>query len=311
MTWQEFLAKNRSKLSPYEVKFVERVLSQVPGLDFATVQAQTPFTDGRGRRRRIDFTITQGEHVRIAIEVDGWDKTGSGTFMTRDEFDDWSRREVTMTSQRWLVLRFANRLVDRSPKSCARHIALVLKHAQAIELSQQEKRELERLEHERAAAMKELEAQLCESKREVRGMKTIAVSFAVVVIVIVLGVVVFLQLADRSPSMPPEVFCEQGIDWSRAQEFIGTRKTIKGPVVSARDAKSSRGSPTFLNIGADSGEKGQFTVVIWEENLGNFPETPERLYGHKTICVTGVLDEHNGVPQINLKSPASVSVQQP
>lgn len=128
MRLEEWLTRNADKLgSKYERYFVERVLTRVSELDVDALQAQMPFRDKQGGRRYCDFAIREGDGVRIVIEVDGYDKTGRGTGMTYDEFEDWQRRQNALETQGWRVLRFANRTVMKRPGECAEHISLLLR----------------------------------------------------------------------------------------------------------------------------------------------------------------------------------------
>lgn len=100
MSWRDWLQENRRKFdSEWEEKFVTEILAEVQGLKPEDVFSQTGFEDFSGRQRWIDFTIQEGDDVRIALEVDGWDKTGTGTGQTHDEFDDWLYRELSMTAK--------------------------------------------------------------------------------------------------------------------------------------------------------------------------------------------------------------------
>jgi len=131
----EFLKANKNKISaktPFEQLYVEQVLTRVSGLNWSAVSAQTPFTDSMGVRRWLDFTIIEGPYVRIAIEVDGYDKVGRGSGMTRPEFVDWLRRESDATAAGYRVIRVANTLVMNEPERCARTVELVLKRERAL-----------------------------------------------------------------------------------------------------------------------------------------------------------------------------------
>lgn len=99
------------------------------------------------------------------------------------------------------------------------------------------------------------------------------------------------------------------IGWDMARPHMGQFKTVCGPVVSARYAPSSAGQPTFLNIGKDYPAPDRFTVVIWGRNLANFPFKPEDYYASKTICVSGLIKEYGGVPEIEVSSPSQIEVQ--
>ncbi len=127
-----WLRKNKGKVgNQYEILFANSVLPKVEHLDWGRLSAQRPITDIDGRQRFIDFAIEEGESVRIAIEVDGYDKRGVGSGMTHREFLDWQRREASLVSQGWVVIRFANRDVRDRPERCSKHISLLLRNERA------------------------------------------------------------------------------------------------------------------------------------------------------------------------------------
>ena len=80
---------------------------RVPGLNPNEVTPQRPFTPNDGRILRIDFAIERDD-VRIAIEVEGWDKTGSGQGKTKQEHDAFTRRIQSLTSEGWKPLPISN-----------------------------------------------------------------------------------------------------------------------------------------------------------------------------------------------------------
>ena len=99
------------------------------------------------------------------------------------------------------------------------------------------------------------------------------------------------------------------ISWNEAKYHIGERATVYGPVVDTKWASGSKGKPTFLNIGKPYPDPGRFTVVIWIDNRGNFPQAPEVYYLGKTIYVTGLITEYNGIPQIEATTPDQIQEQ--
>jgi hypothetical protein len=131
MDLKKWLGLYGSKLadSKYERLFTEQVLPLVAELDLQALHAQHPFVDGDGRNRRCDFAIIEGSDLKIAIEVDGFDKTGSGAGMTPAQFVDWQRRQNSLMLQGWELLRFANTDVRDHPKKCAEHLSLLLRNA--------------------------------------------------------------------------------------------------------------------------------------------------------------------------------------
>lgn len=151
--------------------FVLNVLGVIRDIDFQNIQAQMPFRDRDGGQRFCDFVIREGEGVRIAIEIDGYDKRGTGTGMTHNEFVDWQRRQAALVSQGWFVLRFANRDVRDHPDRCAEHIGLLLRSERKKLNHQQElKDSLSRLADEVNKAR--IEAETLKKAREESSLET-------------------------------------------------------------------------------------------------------------------------------------------
>lgn len=116
------------------------------------------------------------------------------------------------------------------------------------------------------------------------------------------------------PSQETETAPEGGvptgaISWDEAKDHIGDRIAVCGPVAGTFYGSSIKGRPTFLNVGEDYPSKRRFTVVIWGENRGNFPQAPETYYSGKTICVTGLIQEYEGIPQIEVTTPGQIQEQ--
>jgi hypothetical protein len=81
-------------------------------------------------------------------------------------------------------------------------------------------------------------------------------------------------------------------------------------VKGTRYAKSSKGKPTFLNIGEDYPSPNRFTVLIWGEDRANFPSEPEIFYAEKDICASGEIQEYQGTFEIVVRSPEEITIQQ-
>lgn len=99
------------------------------------------------------------------------------------------------------------------------------------------------------------------------------------------------------------------ISWDEAKDYIGDRTTVCGPVAGTTYGATSNGRPTWLNIGKDYPSSERFVVIIWGENRGNFPQPPESYYAGKTICVTGLIQEYQGIPQIEVTTPDQIQEQ--
>jgi len=94
--------------------------------------------------------------------------------------------------------------------------------------------------------------------------------------------------------------------WYEAKDHIGDRTTVCGPVAGTKYGATSSGKPTWLNIGKDWPSSERFVVIIWGENRGNFPQPPESYYDGKSICVTGLIQEYDGIPQIEVTAPDQI-----
>ena len=116
--------------------------------------------------------------------------------------------------------------------------------------------------------------------------------------------------AKIEPSTAPKADLPAGaISWDKAKDHIGDRTTVYGPVAGTNYGATSNGRPTWINIGKDYPSSERFVVIIWGENRGNFPQAPEVYYLGKTICVTGLIQEYNGVPQIEVTEPSQINTQ--
>lgn len=96
------------------------------------------------------------------------------------------------------------------------------------------------------------------------------------------------------------------ISWDKAKDHIGDRTTVCGPVAGTKYGATSSGRPTWLNVGKDYPSSERFVVIIWGENRGNFPQPPESYYDGKSICVTGLIQEYDGIPQIEVTTPDQI-----
>jgi len=88
-----------------------------------------------------------------------------------------------------------------------------------------------------------------------------------------------------------------------AQNHIGETVWICGVVGSSRYADSSRGSPTYINLGP-AFPNHVFTALIWGSDRHKFNQPPERMEG--LICVRGAVESYRGVPQIVVTDPSQI-----
>ncbi|HXH07311.1 MAG TPA: hypothetical protein VNI83_12075 [Vicinamibacterales bacterium] len=105
----------------------------------------------------------------------------------------------------------------------------------------------------------------------------------------------------------PEQTSAPALTPEEAKQHIGEHAVVCGRVASARFAATSRGRPTFLNLGKPYPYQ-VFTVVIWGEDRDKFGE-PEQTYRGETICVTGRITSYRGQPQIVATQPSQIRLK--
>jgi hypothetical protein len=94
---------------------------------------------------------------------------------------------------------------------------------------------------------------------------------------------------------------------AEAKNHVGEKATVCGKVVSTHYAARTKGSPTFLNL--DEPYPNQiFTVLIWGNDRAKFG-IPESKYENKTICVTGLIKDYRGVPEVVAEEPSQIVIQ--
>lgn len=126
------------------------------------------------------------------------------------------------------------------------------------------------------------------------------------------GIACSLMLAAAALAVPLRTAPSQQTETQRATlsaaqagDHVGQRATVCGVVASSRYAASSRGRPTFLNLDQPY-PNHVFTIVIWGEARGNFPEPPEQAFAGKRVCVIGTIETYRGTPQIVVREPSAL-----
>ena len=94
---------------------------------------------------------------------------------------------------------------------------------------------------------------------------------------------------------------------AEAKTHIGERITVCGNVVSTHFTSRTKGEPTFLNLD-EPYPKQIFTILIWGSDRPKFGD-PEAKYGNKKVCVTGLIKDYKGVPEVVVEQPSQIEVQ--
>jgi S1/P1 Nuclease len=86
----------------------------------------------------------------------------------------------------------------------------------------------------------------------------------------------------------------------------GENVTICEKVYSTKYFDGSR--MTLLNLGAAYSNQ-KLTIMIRSEDRGKFKVAPDAAYLHKNICVTGVVQDYKGKPEIVVKDPQQIVIK--
>jgi len=137
--------------------------------------------------------------------------------------------------------------------------------------------------------------------------KNLKYIFPFLIAIMVLGLVlsrVFQPDDSNIDTKTPEP--EIRINATLASEYVGRSAEVCGEVSSASYVPRIDGKPTFLNFGHPHPDQ-YFSAVIWNNNRGKWNQPPERQYRDERICVTGVIEMHEGTPQIIVYDPSQIS----
>lgn len=106
-----------------------------------------------------------------------------------------------------------------------------------------------------------------------------------------------VQAYPAEPAPPPKP-----VPWGEAEAKVGERVTAEGEIVAAHNS----GKACFLNFHEDF--RRHLSVVIFASDLPRFPREPEAFYKGKRLRVTGVVQMHEGRPEIVVEDPKQVEV---
>ena len=132
--WDEWkkLYKDTIRHTQFEWDFAIDVIPEVVGLKPSQVIPQHPFTGRDGREYHMDFAIIT-EKVKIAIELEGYDKTNSGTGKSKKEHDEFNLRIQHLTRLGWKILTITNAQFKRDPMGYANQIRQLMLEPQTPE----------------------------------------------------------------------------------------------------------------------------------------------------------------------------------
>ena len=102
---------------------------------------------------------------------------------------------------------------------------------------------------------------------------------------------------------------EKAIEVKEAYKYVGETKIVCGRIVSTKYLKRSSGGPIFLNFGRDYPNQ-QMTGLIWFGRFSDyFSYKPEKKLKRKTVCVKGLISEHEGKTQMEIRTEKQIKIQ--
>jgi hypothetical protein len=101
------------------------VIPAVIGLQPSQVTPQHPFVGIDGRQYHMDFAIVT-EKVKIAIELEGFDKDNSGGGQSKKQHDEFNRRIQSLTALGWKPLTITNAQFKSDPMHYANLIRQII-----------------------------------------------------------------------------------------------------------------------------------------------------------------------------------------
>lgn len=125
----------------------------------------------------------------------------------------------------------------------------------------------------------------------------------VLVIILLVGL-----LLSRVFSPDRQLSIEITTSASEAIHHQGKYAEVCGEVVSVQTVQQIDGEPTFINFEEEYPNQ-HFTGLIWGEDRLAWHNSPEDHYTNRNICVEGVIQIHEGTPQIRISSPEQVRFQ--
>lgn len=328
MTPNQWYAENSHLLdSQFEHIFFESVLMHVSGLSFAHLQTQMPFKDDDGKQRYCDFAISEGEGVRIAIEVDGYDKRGTGTGMSHDDFIDWQRRQAALTAQGWHVLRFANRDVCNEGLRCSKNIQSLLtslRHKESTWAKAAAPKPAPTLPPTQPTQTPSASSAQNRPETKENPSRNALAKFGLpagIAAAMVLAFQLYNQPAVSSQpnAQPPSQahstqtvagtpWCPDAISWENVREHMGETITTKGPIKRLTYKPEINGSPTWIEIGARFPDPSRLTLLIWGNDRTAFePQITGQIAGD-TACISGEVSEYRGDVQIQLRTSGQLEI---
>lgn len=116
-------------------------------------------------------------------------------------------------------------------------------------------------------------------------------------------------VSDTTGTAFPQAAKQNTLSWADAKYHMGEYAAVCGAVTTVTWATTSKGQPTFINIGNAYPNPNRFTALIWGENRKACESKINALYNGKNVCITGVIKQYNNLPEIEVTSPAQIEIR--
>ncbi len=114
---------------------------------------------------------------------------------------------------------------------------------------------------------------------------------------------IFLVIASST-----SVSAQTKITPDEAAKHIGDSVTVCGKIFGGKYFDRGENKITLLNMGA-AYPQSPLTIVIEADSRKNFNNKPEEFYAEKEVCITGIVKEFKGKPQIIITKETEITVQ--
>ena len=112
----------------------------------------------------------------------------------------------------------------------------------------------------------------------------------------------FRQSSGKTIDVGPPNVLGKTIPWEDAGDFIGREAVVEGLVVKTHNS----GKACFLNF--HNNWKRYFNGVIFAADFPKFPDRPEGFYLNRRVQIRGLIEDHEGHPEIVVNDPRQIKI---
>ena len=265
--WSEWKKHWRTTIrhSEFEWDFAMDVIPAVIGLQPSQVTPQHPFVGIDGRQYHMDFAIVT-EKVKIAIELEGFDKDNSGGGQSKKQHDEFNRRIQSLTALGWKPLTITNAQFKSDPMHYANLIRQIILEPNSKEIITEKQDNSEILESIKklSGVVRNLDSTSKESpaitvvhsdSEALTSIKKIGVA-GITVIAALLAIVIFSLSRNGDPPSPPPASQATVVAAQHFNYCKDLKKVYPNGIAQSQAAKDKR-----------PGSKAEVNKSVYDENI--------------------------------------------